>query len=306
MKATLARLQKRVGKSKAKLLSAGSASDILGVIPTGIDILDQYVFGIGGLPIGRIMEVYADEGVGKTSFLCHIMAAVQQLGGITALAETEKKLDSKRAAVFGCDTKKVIYEEPDTIEDTLLWMQEVLHSLPDADPDGPPHFIGWDSLAASQSQGELEEGIAGKGDRPGQRAKQMSKAMRIIPSLAVKKRACLFIINQTRDNIGVLFGDKKVTPGGNALKFAATLRLALYGGKSIKNGEQHVGKFITFMTAKSQISAPFRKAKVQLYYATGFDNLHATISYAKDMGCVPKAAKYTEETLAEARKALGW
>jgi recombination protein RecA len=106
---TLARMKLRNKSAKTKLMAEGTTSDILGVIPTGIDVLDHYVLGIGGLPAGRLMEVYSGEGVGKTSFLCHVMAKTQELGGIAALAETEAKIDSKRAEVFGVDLARAIF-----------------------------------------------------------------------------------------------------------------------------------------------------------------------------------------------------
>ena len=305
MEATLERMRERNKKSKTKLMSEGTTSDILGVIPTGIDVLDHHVLGIGGLPAGRLMEVYSGEGVGKTSFLCHVMGKVQELGGIAALAETEAKIDSKRAEVFGVDLKRVLFEEPDTIEDTLLWVQDFLHSLPDAEPDSPPHFVGWDSLAASPTADEFKIGIEAK-DQVGGKSKLMSKACRVIPRLAVKKKAHFLVVNQTRANIGVMFGPSKVTPGGAAFKFASTLRLSLWSGKVKLEGEYPVGKIVNFKATKNQVSIPGREMGIYLDYRRGFDNLRSTIVHAKDMGCIAKAAKYNEKTLQEAREALGW
>lgn len=305
VKETLKNLQKRMGKSKAKLLSEGAASDILGVIPTGIDVLDHHVLGVGGLPVGRIIEVFSDEGVGKTSFLLHCMAKTQELGGVAAVAETEKKLESGRAAVFGCDLSQAILGEPDSIEEAMLWIQEILHSLPDSGPEDPPNFIAFDSLAASQTDKEFKEGMTGK-DKIGHRAVTMSRAMRILPALAVKKRAHLFIVNQTRENIGVLFGDKKITPGGKALKFSSTGRLELFSGKAFKVGDESVGKRVTFVAKKLSMAVPHRKAVVRLQYDSGWDNGWSTIFHAKEQGAIPSAAKYNSKTLAVARKELGW
>jgi RecA/RadA recombinase len=196
-------------------------------------------------------------------------------------------------------------EEPDTIEDTLLWVQDFLHSLPDAEPDSPPHFVGWDSLAASQSADEFMKGIEAK-DQVGGKAKLMSKAMRIIPRLAVKKKAHFLVVNQTRANIGVMFGPNKTTPGGAGLKFASTLRLSLWGGEVKKDGDQPVGKIVNFKATKNQVSIPGREMGIYLDFEKGFGNLRSTIVYAKSVGCIAKAAKFNEDTLHAARKALGW
>lgn len=303
VKEVLKQIQARAGKSSAMLLSEGTSGDIKQVIPTGIEVLDNYVLGIGGLPAGRMVEVFADEGVGKSSLLLQAIAGAQREGGIAVLAETENGLDSARAKVFGCDLDRVILLQPGSIEETMSLFEATLKSL----PKGPPHIVGWDSIAATQTQREFEEGLTGK-DKVGERAKQLSKACRILCPLAAERQALLFFVNQTRDNIGVMFGNNKTTPGGGAVKFHSSIRIQMFSGKSVKNAKtgEHLGKNVTIMAVKNKLVGPWRKAKVLLNYETGFENRWSTIHHAKEMGKLEARTKTTAAGHKAALEALGW
>jgi recombination protein RecA len=269
-------------------------------IPTGIDVLDRYVLGCGGLPVGRIVEVYSEEGVGKSSFVLHCLAAAQRSGGTAVLIETENALESARAEAFGCDLRELVLLTPDDLDGVLSAAEAVL-----MEAKRKPVLLAWDSVAGTPTKREVEEGLTGEA-RIGERAKKLSGACRLLTGLASKHKASLLFVNQIRDNIGVMYGDKYTTPGGHAVKYAASIRLQLYGGKGVKDGAEHVAKSVTFLAAKNRFAPPFRKARVRLSYSTGWDDDWSTIEHAKDRGLVPEAAPANAKTLTEARKALGW
>jgi len=306
VKQVLAGIRARVGKGAAGLFSDGTASDVEEVIPTGIDVIDHYILGIGGWPVGRIVELYSEEGGGKTSLLMQTMAGVQREGGVAVLFETEHAIDAPRAAVFGCDLNQAIIGQPETMEDALVAIQAALESMPTSKKGDPPNFVGWDSLASAPTKAEIEEGP----DSPaamGARARAMSVAMRVLTPLASEKRCLLMIINQTRTKLGMVFGDPTTTPGGAALKFHASIRLRLMGGKAVKNGEDHTGKVITVSMQKTKVGGtPFAKARVLLDYKTGFRNEWTTVNYAKDRKLIPDKTRPTAGGYAEALTALGW
>jgi len=305
IKAVLDGIIKRAGKGTAHLLAEGADSDIEEVIPTGIDVLDHHVLGIGGWPLGRIVELYADEGAGKSSVLFQAIAGVQKEGGVAVLVETEHALDASRAAVFGCDLDRVILAQPDTLEESLQMLEAALESLPRTKKGDPPNFVGWDSFAATPTKREVEEGLDFKAS-VGDRAKMMSTAMRVLTALAIDKRAFLMIVNQTRADIGK-WGGGKTTPGGAALKFHASVRLELFSGKSVKVGTDHVGKQVTMMAAKTKIGGkPWAKAQVRLYYDTGWSNTWSTVNFAKDRKVIPNNTAATKKAYGVACAALGW
>jgi recombination protein RecA len=305
VKAVLEGILKRAGKGAAQLLSEGADSDIEEVVATGIDVLDHHVLGIGGWPLGRIVELFASEGDGKTSLLLQTIAGVQREGGVAVLVETEHAMDSARAQVFGCDLERVILSQPDTLEEALQTMEAALESLPNTKKGDPPNFVGWDSLAATPTKREVTEGLDFKAAM-GDRAKMMSTAMRTLTRLVTEKRALLMIVNQTRTKLGVMFGPNKTTPGGDALKFHASVRLEMFSGKSVKDGTDHVGKQVTMMATKTKVGGkPWAKAKVRLYYDTGWANPWSTINLAKDRKLIEKDARQTDENYASALKALG-
>lgn len=301
--AQIAAAVNKVFKGGATLLGQGAISDVSEVIPTGIDVLDRYVLGIGGLAAGRTSELFSEEGVGKTSLLLQTIASCQRQKGIAILTETERALDSKRAEIYGIDLDRVILLQPDHIPEAGRQIELALEAIP---PGGPsltglgPVFIGWDSVAATMSKQEAIEGLSDK-ESFDKRAKELSQMMRVIGPILPRARAHLMCINQVRANIGVLFGDKFTTPCGKALKFHASVRLQCFGGKAEKDAAgQHIGKTITVMAIKNKHCRPFRKARVRMMYDTGFNNGWSTLNHAKDLKLVGARC----QDLAEARRAL--
>lgn len=295
------------GHGTARRLSDGTDSDVTDVVPTGIEVFDNHVCGIGGLPVGRIIELFASEGDGKSSVLYQCMAGVQRENGVVCLNETEHAIDAARPRVFGCDPDKIIADQSDTLEDAFGWIEAALAAAPKSKEGDPPYFVGLDSLAACPTMKEIKEGLLGK-DAAMDRARITSKAMRILTPAVARARAIMFIVNQTRTKVGGGWGDNTTTPGGAALKFHASLRLQLFSGKSIKDDlNDHIGKQVTMMAAKTKLGgAPWAKAKVRLYYATGWNNMWSTVWHAKERKLIDNAAKYTEASYIEALKALGW
>ena len=288
-----AKINKEFGKGTALILGGGAdmRSEISDVIPTGIGVIDNYVIGVGGFPCGRIAEVYSEEGSGKTSILAAALAGAQRReDGVAVLEETENALQADRLAVFGVDRERLLVVQPDTLEETLEEMQIILENAPKG---GGPMLIGWDSVAATPTRDEIEGGVAPEKGMD-MRAKILSKAFRQIVPLAAEKRAAIVIINQTREKIGVMFGDKTTTPGGKAIKFAASVRLQLLGGKAVKRSDSHIGKDITVMASKNKMAPPWRKARVRLSYANGWDDDWSTLEFAKDLELVEQDARGTE------------
>ncbi len=270
-------------KGAATRLGAGAKSDVREVIPTGLDNFDKYVCGVGGLPVGRISELFSEEGAGKTTVLLQAMAGVQKMGGLAIMVETETALDSQRAKVFGVDMDAVVLLQPDHIPDCGHQIELALKSLPKG---VGPVLVGWDSVAATMSKQEAEEGLPDK-ESFDKRAKEFSGMMRVLGPLVAKSRAHLLLVNQVRANIGVMFGDKFITPCGKGIKFHASMRFQMFPGKSIKDaGGQHLGKDITILAIKNKLTRPFRKTKIRLLFDTGFDNDWGVLNHAKELRVV--------------------
>lgn len=288
--AVLAHLKKKHGANKATTLDKGFSEQVE-PLATGQEVIDYYLCGIGGLPVGRIVELYSEEGAGKSSAALAMLGAAQRAGATTVLIETENGFTKERARVLGVDPEELILVQPLHLEEALSMIEGVFDSL---DPELGPALVVFDSLAATPTKAEVEEGVSDK-MRVGGSSKIMSQAMRIITQKVEKSRATLLIVNQTRDKIGVMFGDNKTTPGGNALKFHASLRLCILGGKAVKVGEQHVGKDVTMMVRKTRLTEPHRKARLRFMYATGWDNDWSVVNLAKDMGLMPPRSRDVDE-----------
>lgn len=300
-----AAIQKEFGKGSATLLRDEVLDKPKEVIPTGIDVLDRWLLAVGGLPVGRVIELYSEEGAGKTSLGHTFLGAAQHAGGIGALVESEHSFDPTRAPTFGTKVEDLLLMQPDHLGDTLALIEGLCVTLGNLAPG--PSVIVWDSVAATPTKTEFEGGITGDGGHGGDRARELSRAMRILTKKVATSRVVLVCINQIRENIGVMFGDKYTTAGGRAIKFHASVRLQLLGGSAVKaKGGEHVAKDVTFMTVKNKLAPPFRKAKVRLNYSEGWDNDWTTVSHAKDRGVIPDGTRMGSKAVDAARAALGW
>lgn len=289
------------GKDSALRLQDGAPTDVSEVIPTGVELIDRHLLGVGGFPVGRLVELYGEEGTGKSSLVFSAIAGVQALGGLAVMADTEQALSTGRAEVFGVDLSRVILLQPSNIEDALKQMETTLQAIPAG--VGPVLLI-WDSVAATPTRQEVEDGLD-KGTAMGVRARVLGLGVRVLLQLAVEKRCCLLFVNQVREKIGLVFGDKWTTPGGAAIKFGATIRLQLMGGKAVKEGDKHLGKVVTIRTSKNKLVPPNRTARVRLDYETGWNDCWTTLEYAKDAQVIGDRERGAK-AWAKARHGLGW
>lgn len=289
----------------ALVMGEGSAkSQVTKVIPTGISVLDNYVFGCGGLPIGRIIELYSEPGAGKSSFALHACAQVQKQGGLAILVETEDSVAMERAETFGLDLDSLILLQPAHLEEALGQIEEALKAAKKY--RASPILLVWDSIAATASKAEVEDGLIGK-TAMAEKARIFSRAMKLLAGLARKADAAVLLINQIRATFQ-MYGPSSTTSGGSAIKFHASLRVQLYSGASFKDGPEHTGKAITFSCEKNRFSSPWRKAKVRLDFFEGWNEEWSLIEHAKELKIIPKSArgkaKY-EEALASLNE-FGW
>jgi recombination protein RecA len=302
----LERIQKKQKKTSAALLSGGSNSEVKAVIPTGIDVVDHHILGIGGWPCGRIAEIYGGEGTGKSSLIFQTIAQAQLLGFPVLFVETENAIEGGRIHSFGVNLDEVILEQSEHIEGVIEFIEDSLESM----YDDEPCLLAWDSIAETPSRRErlAEKDSKGKlkKEMPGERAKALSRLVRIVKSRLAKKQVAALFVNQMRDKPGVMFGEKTTTPGGHGVKYGSSIRLGVFGGAEVKQGDRHIGKAPIIRCVKNKHSPPRREARVRLIYDQGWDNLWTTINYAKDMGCIDKGLRVTEKNYAEAKEALNW
>jgi recombination protein RecA len=275
-----------------------SMSGYLGpVIPTGIEALDRYVLGCGGLPTGRVSEVFGAESAGKSSLVASCIAGAQKIGGAGILIDAEKAFTAERATVFGANAEEVILLDPPHLEGGGDMLVTLLDALPDG---GPPTFIALDSVPALITKREL------KGDPSdvtmGVRAQFYSKLCTYLVGRLAKKNVHMMFVNQIRMKIGVVFGNPETTPGGNAIKFYATHRLRMS-----RAGKVEDGAMVTKIRAvKNKVAEPQREMEVRLVFKTGWNDAWSTLNHAKDLGVVPAQLKASKEGLEQARVALGW
>lgn len=297
-------IEKKFKHSGVGFFSRGSPSEVKAVVPTGITPVDKYVIGCGGLPVGRITEMYSEEGVGKTSLALQVCAHTQKRGGVALLQETEDALSEERARLFDIDEDELLLLVPDYLEMALMQQETALKSLPDG---LPPSVLAWDSIAATPTKKEWSDGIQSK-ESIGIRSMLLGKACRNFPKLARAKNVAILWVNQLRSVPGVSFGDNTTTPGGKPVKFHASVRMQLMGGKAIKGkAGQHLGKDITIIATKNKMAPPWRKCRARLIFAKGWDDEWSVLRHAKEFGVVPKGSKI--DMAPDARMALekfGW
>lgn len=296
-------INEKLGKNTAASLKDSTfRADSKDFIPFGIDVVDKYLLSSGGLPCGRFVEIYGDEGAGKSTMTLHAIRACQKMGGTAALLHTEEAYTKSRLQALGVGSD-LILAEPDTMEGVLQGMEAILDALKSRKKKGAS-LVVWDSLAATKTEAEASGGVAPKKGFD-VRAKLLSAALRILPRMAAEANACILIVNQNRQKIGVLFGNPTTQPGGNAPKFTSSVRIELFPGAQILKDGVPVGKNVTVKIWKNKHGPPLRKAWVPLYFATGFDNSQSVVELAKEFGLVKKRSQ-SVEIAREALEACGW
>ena len=274
-------IEKQYGKGSIMKLGEHSFVDI-DTISTGSLAID-YALGVGGLPRGRIIEIYGPESSGKTTLALQCIAECQKTGGKAAFIDAEHAIDPKYSKALGVDVDELILSQPDSGEQALEIAEVLIKS-------GAIDLIVIDSVAALVPQAELD-GEMGDSNI-GLQARLMSKAMRKLAG-AMNANGCTTIfINQLREKVGIMFGNPETTTGGRALKFYSTIRLEVRKSEAIKNGQEVVGNKVNVKVVKNKVAPPFRTCQVEIYYGEGISHLSEVVNMGSEMGIIEKSGSW--------------
>lgn len=290
----IADLEKQYGKGSIMKLGEKYYQKV-DVIPTGCMTLDN-ALGIGGLPKGRIIEIYGPESSGKTTVALHVIAEAQKLGGVAAFIDAEHALDPIYAGKIGVDVKNLYLSQPDTGEQALDITESLVRS-------GAFSIIVIDSVAALTPKAEIEGEM---GDSfIGLQARLMSQALRKLTGIINKSNTCVIFINQLREKVGVIFGSPEVTTGGKALKFYASIRIDIRKADVIKVGDTIVGNKTKAKVVKNKMSPPFKVAEFDIMYGTGISKEGSLLDTAVEKNIIQKSGAwfaYNGEKIAQGKE----
>ena len=285
IEATIEQIQTKFGEGAIIKLGDAPRVDIK-VIPTGSIGLD-YALGIGGIPRGRIVEIYGPESSGKTTLALHIVASAQKEGGIAAFVDAEHALDPEYAKRLGVNINELLVSQPDTGEQALEITESLVRS-------GKIDIIVIDSVAALTPKDEIEGDMGAY--HVGKQARLMSQALRKLTAIVAKSKTTVIFINQIRMQIGVMFGNPETTPGGRALKFYTSVRLDVRRIAQIKKGDEVVGGRIRVKVVKNKVAPPFKMTEFDLMYNEGISKEGEILALGEKYGIIDKkGASYSYE-----------
>ena len=291
----IAQIERQFGKGSVMRLGAGGPLEEIAVIPTGAISLDV-ALGIGGLPRGRITEIYGPESSGKTTLALHVVAEAQRLGGIAAFIDAEHALDPIYARKLGVNIDELLISQPDTGEQALEIAETLVRS-------NAVDVIVIDSVAALVPRAELDGDM---GDSlPGLQARLMSQALRKLTAAISRSGAIVIFINQIREKIGVMFGNPETTTGGRALKFYASVRLDIRRQDAIKQGTESLGVRTKVKVVKNKLAPPFREAEFDVIYGEGISKAGAVLDAGVEKELIEKSGTwytYKNERIGQGRE----
>ena len=278
----IAQIEKSCGKGSIMKMGKDAPKIIVDFIPTGAINLDAAI-GVGGIPRGRVTEVYGPESSGKTTLCLHVVANAQKAGGVAAFIDAEHALDTEYARKLGVDIDNLLISQPDTGEQALEICEILVRS-------GAVDIIVIDSVAALVPKAEIEGDMGDS--HVGLQARLMSQALRKLTGAIARSKTSVVFINQLREKIGVMFGNPETTTGGKALKFYASVRLDIRRIGPVKEKEEVVGSHVRVKVVKNKVAPPFKQAEFDIMYAEGISHTSLLVDIGAEAGIIEKSGAW--------------